>query len=216
MGGLGSGNYVRLGSRHGRVEEVRSFDLATLRRHKCLTGKARVWHWQERHDRPAIDIGVVAHDWGVRFLWKRKGMWQESRVCYGFTSVPFGTRRWFCCPYCRRNCRTVYWTDPAVMLCRTCANLRYASQSEEPHWRAHRKADALRRRLGAGDNNRGEFPPKPRNMHSSTYWRLWKRHNDFSEAWSRGMTASFAKLEKRAAKSLRHLPRPRRDDSGII
>jgi hypothetical protein len=111
MGGFGSGNYVRLASRHQRVEEVRSFDLALLRRHGYLTGKPRVWHWQRHHDRPAIDIGIVGYDWGVRFLWKRKGEWQEIRIPYGYSSVPYGTRRWFSCPHCRRNCRVLYWTD---------------------------------------------------------------------------------------------------------
>lgn len=201
MGGFGSGNYTRLAPRHSRVEEVRSFDLTILRRYGCLTGKPRVWQWR-RPDRPALDIGIVSCDWGVRLLWKRNGKWEENRILYGSSAVSFGVRRWFCCPHCRGNCRILYWTDPAVMLCRKCADLRYASQSEERHWRADRRADTIRRRLGATDRGRHEFPPKPRKMRRTTYLKLFEQHNDLVERWSAGMTATFAVMEKRAAKSI--------------
>jgi hypothetical protein len=91
------------------------------------------------------------------------------------------------------------------MICRGCADLRYASQSEEEQWRADRKADAIRRRLGATDRGRHEFPPKPRKMRRVTYQNLWKRHNDLLEAWSHGMNAALGELEKRAAASFQHL-----------
>lgn len=205
MGGLGSGSYVRLGPRHARVEDLRSFDLTMLRRHKCLTGKPRVWHWTSKHGRPAIDIGIVADVWGVRFLWKRNNEWRENRITYGTSGLSFGSRRWFCCPTCQNNCRVLYWSDPAAMACRKCWGLRYASQSMEPQWRADRKADAIRRRLGATDRTRDEFPPKPPKMRWATYERLLTQHAVLIERWALGMQAAFGTMERRAAKTMARL-----------
>jgi hypothetical protein len=89
-----------------------------------------------------------------------------------------GARPWFQCTGhsdgqgCGRRAAKLYLGRSSAFACRCCHNLAYASQSENPRYRAISRAQKLRMRLGASANLLERFPPKPRGMHRRTYYRL--------------------------------------------
>jgi len=79
---------------------------------------------------------------------------------------------------------------------RRCRRLRYASQSEAPPWRAQRRAQNIRRRLGArGNSLDAPFPAKPPRMRWTTYGRLRSLDAALQDRWLVGMMAVVGKLE---------------------
>lgn len=203
MGGLGSGRTNQVGAA-GKCERWRSIDLAELKRMgllKPIAGgniRAIVWHVDGRLDK----LGVIPGAKGVRFV-KRDDQGQLSSlfVPYVITSTMFGgLRKWFECPGCRRPCRVLYGTNS--LRCRRCRRLRYASQSEAPPWRAQRRAQNIRRRLGARGNSLDvPFPPRPRRMRWTTYGRLRSLDAALQDRWLVGMMAAVGKLDSRLKRS---------------
>jgi hypothetical protein len=63
----------------------------------------------------------------------------------------------------------------AVFACRQCCGLVYASQSENPRYRAISRVQKIRMRLGGSANLLEPFPKKPRGMHRLTYYRLFHK-----------------------------------------
>src|SRR5262245_37013741 len=107
-----------------------------------------------------------------------------------------GYRRWFSCPGCRRPARILYGVNS--LRCRRCQGLKYASQSEESHWRAQRKALSIRRRVGAsGDALDGPFPAKPAKMRWATYKRLRAVDATLQEQWLIGAAGDLSRLHSR-------------------
>lgn len=200
MGGFGSGSYVRLMPRHARVEEMRRFDLADLRRRGYLSGDVRLMKWITRAGRPAVAVGIVALESGVLFLWRTApNAWHRIEVGYCFSQTSFGFKRWFCCPRCHQRARVLHWQDhPGQMACRKCYDLRYSSQSEEPRWRADRRAYELRSRLGSPDPANQEFPTKPPKMRRCTYEALRAQHDEFRQIWAQGMCDALSAMNRRA------------------
>jgi hypothetical protein len=92
-----------------------------------------------------------------------------------------GARPWFQCTGhsdgqgCGRRAAKLYLERSSAFACRCCHNLAYASQSENPRYRAISRAQKLRMRLGGSANLLERFPPKPRGMHRRTYYRLLVR-----------------------------------------
>ena len=199
MGGLGSGRTNQVGAA-GKCEHWRSIDLAELKRMgllKPIVGgnvRAIVWDIGGRLDK----LGVIPGAKGVRFV-KRDDQGQLSSlfVPYVVTSTMFGGHRnWFECPGCRRPCRVLYGTNR--LRCRRCRRLRYASQSEAPPWRAQRRAQNIRRRLGErGNSLDAPFPPKPRRMRWKTYERLRAEEEALQQRWLAGAVAILDQLDSR-------------------
>ena len=73
---------------------------------------------------------------------------------------------------CSRRVAKLYLRTPALFACRQCCGLAYASQSENPRYRAISRVQKLRMRLGGSANLLKPFPKKPRGMHRWTYYRL--------------------------------------------
>jgi hypothetical protein len=98
----------------------------------------------------------------------------EQRVPLVWTRCHLGgARPWF---RCRQNCgRRVakLYLRGHVFACRQCCGLAYASQSENPRYRAISRVQKLRMRLGGSANLLEPFPKKPRGMHRLTYYRLF-------------------------------------------
>lgn len=92
------------------------------------------------------------------------------------TRLPSGGERpWFLCPSCRRRCGKLY-AIRSRYVCRKCGELSYESQSETSHYRALRKAQKIRARLGGSGNMAEPFPSRPRYMHHRTYQRLRRQY----------------------------------------
>jgi hypothetical protein len=118
-------------------------------------------------------------------------------VAYINTATAFGGhRKWFECPGCRRPCRVLYGANS--LRCRRCRCLSYASQSEAPTWRARRRAQNIRRRLGArGNSLDSSFPSKPHRMRWTTYERLRSLDAWLQDRWLVGMMAVVGKFDGR-------------------
>src|SRR5690606_23739442 len=90
-----------------------------------------------------------------------------------YTACHFGGRRpWFSCPKCGRRTGIMYlWYIPR---CRKCAQLVYASQSEDAVNRSWRHTTKLEARLAGGKEKR-DFR-RPKGMHLDTYRRLMRAY----------------------------------------
>jgi hypothetical protein len=84
-----------------------------------------------------------------------------------------GQRWWFLCPATGRRVRKLVLPNGGrLFLSRGpgAYQLAYASQAENRLARAHRRAQVLRKRLGAsGDAEGWGFPPRPKGMHHATF-----------------------------------------------
>lgn len=101
--------------------------------------------------------------------WKRENypVTLERTPChYG------GSRPWFRCPArgCGRRVAVLYGAE--IFACRHCYRLAYDSQNEPPHYRALRRVQAIRVKLGGSPSLFEDFPERPRGMHWRTYARL--------------------------------------------
>ena len=100
----------------------------------------------------------------------------DGNPCFDFTRLPSGGERsWFLCPACGRRCGILYAVN-SRLLCRKCGGLSYESQNEPSHYRALRKAQKIRLRLGGSANMTEPFPERPHYMHRRTYQRLGDRY----------------------------------------
>lgn len=188
MGGIGSGRSSHVGAA-GKCEELRSIDLADLKRMGLLKpivdGRIRAITWK-RDDGGLDKLGIIPSAKGIQFV-KRddEGKLVGFFVNYTYTPTMFGGfRKWFACPGCRRPARILYGVNS--LRCRQCRGLTYASQSEASHLRAQRKALNIRRRLGASGNTLNAFPPKPPKMRWATYNRLRAVDAALEEQWLLG------------------------------
>lgn len=78
-----------------------------------------------------------------------------------------GQRAYFVCPVCNRRCRKLY-----DLACYKCRGLKHRTKSLSPSDRATRKAVLHRRRYGQEHGGLNEpFPPKPRHMKWTTYYK---------------------------------------------
>jgi hypothetical protein len=105
----------------------------------------------------------------------------EQRVPLVWTRCHLGgARSWFRCSAsiggrpCGRRVAKLYLRDH-VFACRDCCGLAYASQSENPRYRAISRTQKARMRLGGTANLLEPFPKRPRGMHRWTYRRLLAR-----------------------------------------
>jgi hypothetical protein len=82
-------------------------------------------------------------------------------------------RPWFCCPSCQRRVGRLYIIGLGV-ICRKCANLRYACQRKNSSYRCLITSARIRMRFGQASIAL-PFPDKPPYMHKRTYDRLRRR-----------------------------------------
>ncbi len=129
--------------------------------------------------------------------WKRGERWGDAvagDVEMDWTRLPSGGKRpWFLCPSCSRRCAVLYSLGSGI-ICRKCGGLSYESQNEPGHFRALRKAQKIRVRLGGSANMTEPFPSRPHYMHQRTYLRLRDRYEAAMEQYVGPMAAW---LEKR-------------------
>lgn len=159
------------------TDELLRLDVRHCARRGWLRpGAGGTWSWGENH-------AVSFHCWadleepsrarGVELTWVlRDGT--RHRQFLVLTWMPMrlgGARPWWKCSCGRR--RAVLYSAGRGWGCRTCLNLQYASQNERADYRAWRRRDKLRARLGAEPGCGTIWPwQKPKGMWWSTFERL--------------------------------------------
>ena len=200
VGGIGSGRSLHVGA-SSKCEHWRSVDLASLKRMGLLNpivgGRIKAITWK-RDDGSLDKLGIISSARGIQFV-KRDDQGKLAGLFVAFTCTPTmfgGYRKWFACPGCLRPARILYGVNS--LQCRRCRGLKYASQSEAPHWRVQRKALSIRRRVSAsGDTLDGAFPPKPPKMRWSTYEHLRAVDAALQEQWLLCATGDLGRLHNR-------------------
>lgn len=127
----------------------------------------------------------------------------KESVPLTWTACNFGGMRpWFLCPgvvnnvACGRRVAVLYGLGK-YFLCRHCYDLTYESQRESEMYRALRKAQAIREKLGGSANMTMPFPERPKGMHHKTYERLRWEHDEAQEIELAGMVAWLDKLQRK-------------------
>jgi hypothetical protein len=98
-----------------------------------------------------------------------------------------GERQWFECD-CGERAAILYGPRFA---CRRCRRIAYPSQRESPRFRALRRAQKIRAKLGGSMSMIEPFPERPKGMHWRTYHRVWARCLNFEQANLAGLAARF-------------------------
>lgn len=108
-----------------------------------------------------------------------------------------GQRPWFLCPARRCGRRVAILYGGSIFACRRCYRLTYPSQREVAGYRAIRRADTLRARLGWQPGIENGKDSKPKGMHWRTFERLVAEHDWFmTKIWD-GLPAWMTPLGQR-------------------
>lgn len=146
-------------SAHRRCESYKSVDLAWLSRSGTYDDRTpRVWTYSS-----GLTIAAYPEPWAV--VLDVEG--RSHRIALTYTATRFGGRRpWFSCPHCQ-SARRVLYLGQRGFACRSCLELRYASQIEDELSRWARRRSRVRERLG-GELN-APLPIRPKHMQWKTY-----------------------------------------------
>lgn len=204
MGGIGSGNRYRYGSK-STVEGRTSLDINRWARDGYLTaGRWFNWQWTWG-DGSTSNINVrVESAWSIRLIYRTRSGgevdWTSVDYSIQLTRTPCrfgGERTWFLCPGrdCGRRVAKLYCAG-RYYVCRHCGNLAYSCQREDAGDRALRRAQAIRKKLGGSANMLELFPQKPKGMHWKTYTRLQLAAIQHGEKSVFHMAEKFGMLER--------------------
>ncbi|MEI7970730.1 MAG: hypothetical protein WCJ69_17265 [Betaproteobacteria bacterium] len=182
MGGMGSGNYLRLHAAE-TTEDYWRLDVRRWQREGLLSA-GRVFRWQWNHDGvkvASINVRVGPDAVFVSYGQRADGEdWKVEQypIQLEWTACHYGGRRaWFLCPSrgCGRRVAILY--GGAVFACRHCHRLAYPSQREGAHDRAARRAERIRERLGWHPGILTGSGCKPKWMRWRTFERLVAEHD---------------------------------------
>jgi len=176
MGGYGSSRWGCHWTR-ATTDGVLRLDVRELARSGQLRPNTCSLSSWTRNGEPAGSINLRAQADALILDYRSKGPadsdWWPVRERVPLDSTPChygGSRPWFLCPGCGRR-RTVLYSVGGHFHCVRCHNLAYGSTQEKPWDRASRRADRLRRKIGA-DAGHQTMAPKPKGMHWRTYERI--------------------------------------------
>ena len=176
MGGSGSGNHWRYGTRSTCEASLR-IDVRYMRKAGLLRqGRHGTLSWSRNGEQTGwIRYTVHSHslelDYRTRQAGEEEWMPVNEHVPLLRSDQPFGgSRVYLGCLRCGRRTMVLY--GGTLFRCRKCLNLAYASQSEDRCGRAASRSQNIRERLGGEGGFDDPFPPKPKGMHWSTYNRL--------------------------------------------
>jgi hypothetical protein len=206
MGGAGSGDWYRYGTKH-TVESYNHLDVNSLHRKGLLEPGTRGSVSWSRGERALGSVGFEVDEgcFVLDYRQRRNSSeeWEEVRypVRLSWTPCNFGGERpWFVCPgvvngyYCGRRVAKLY-DRGKYFLCRHCHDLTYESRKDGQRYRALRKCQRIRRRLGGSANMTLPFPPKPKGMHFDTYLRLWHEHERADREYTQRIIIDLEKLD---------------------
>jgi hypothetical protein len=183
MGGIGSGRRSQIGK--DTTSDYLSFDVRRLQRDGLLTpGRSFSWNWtRDSKIEASIQIRIEADRVILNYSYRRGGDWPpvEYPVRLDRTGCNFGGQRvWFRCPAkdCGRRAAVIYLGGSGIFACRQCYQLVYACQREYKDYRALRRADRIRERLGWGAGIANAEGGKPKGMHWRTLDRLMVQYEE--------------------------------------
>ena len=190
MGGEGSGRFRRRGVRR-TIEEVPALDVRAWAREGLLVEGQ--WFSARMVGDGRFPLSVEVERDAVRITKMLEALPGPAgmvvRIQLERTHPHFGGLRWwFRCPGhdCGRRVALVYAAG-REFICRRCLGLAYESQRENRRFRALRRAQKIRVRLGASANITQPFPLRPRSMHVMTYLRYMRRMSEAERAfWAPG------------------------------
>ena len=184
MGGMGSGTWVRQGTKP-LVENALTIDLnklikdEALRPGQSVSGTLTWTRSRTGEKRASIRFDADLTDptsASVRLHYNVNGTPVDYRVSLTTTRPHFGgVRWWFICPV--TGCRAFKLLRPSgsdQFASRQAFAFAYRSQNETPRDRQLSIAQKIRRRFGGSGSLFDPFPDIPKGMHSQTYWRLRK------------------------------------------
>lgn len=195
MGGYGSGRTTW----RGVLDHYYSLDVNRFHQ-KGYVGRHAWTSWQWSHEGGEVvaSIGITFDLDGLELRYTVNPRSEDARemryrVEYDWTSCTYGgTRPWFICPNgrCSRRVGKLYLCG-TYFVCRHCTRASYASQRETPSDRMLRRAQKIRRRLGASMNLTESVWRKPKGMHWRTFWRF---REEAEEADYRSLTMAVQSL----------------------
>jgi hypothetical protein len=209
LGGLGSGNWHRFDKI--TTDECHSLDVRGLHREGLL--KPGGWFrssWSRAGRETASLRGFVYRDRVVLSYRHRGGPseeWEdlEESMSLEWTPCNFGGERpWFVCPgavngvACGRRVAVLYGPEK-YFLCWHCYDLRYESQRENKMYRALRRAQKIRTRLGGSANMLEPFSERHKRMHHDTYMRLLWEHDEAHREQLAGMREWLDKFKRQVS-----------------
>ncbi len=171
------------------TESYRALDVRWLHRRGFLcSGYSSSITWSRGGEQVA-SIRIIGDSCQVTLEYSCQKYGQDSKhLCYpvsiDWTRCNYGgSRPWFLCPVrgCGRRVAVLYGGE--VFACRHCHGIVYESQHEPAHYRALRKLQKIREKLGGSGNMAEDFPGKPKGMQWRTYRRLCHEYEN-SEARS--------------------------------
>ena len=175
MGGLGSGRPEGFGRK--TVESYRTIDVNQFNRAGCLSpGWTGGWRWQ-RDGSTVASIVLQAGHGQLTLVYRMRingGYWKDVNEAIRIVDSPcrFGGKRpYFVCPACQRRVVKLHIVS-GYFRCRDCCSLVHTSQSEAPWYRAIRRANKIRVRLGGEPGINSDFPSRPKGMWQCKYEQL--------------------------------------------
>jgi hypothetical protein len=161
-----------------------TIDIRWLKRRRLLEPGAVATLELSIMGRPRGKILLAAHATDVELTVGQR----RQYVPIVTTKQPLGSeRQWFECD-CGERAAILYGPRFA---CRRCRRIAYPSQRESPRFRALRRAQKIRAKLGGSMSMIEPFPERPKGMHWRTYHRVWARCFNFEQANLAGLAARF-------------------------
>jgi hypothetical protein len=186
---MGNSSSGRWGGK-AKCENCPNIDIRRLAREKLLKpANAFVWRWSD-----GSMVSAKVHDQALELRYATNLKPMQS-YWFGVTQTTCnygGTRSWFICPHCEKQCAKLYERN-ARFACRICQRLRYQSQALDPLARHQWAYTKLQTRLR--DNEL-----KPKGMHWHTYENLVDRLIEIDTQVSTAFNIMAARFMKTTAR----------------
>ena len=205
MGGMGSGGWMRYGSK-STVDSQHAVDIRYLKKQGLLwVGNNGTLSWTCREKQTGA-INYQVKENGIKLTYNSRTAstdeWQavEQFVPFDYTPCHYGGKRmWLLCTGCNRRVACIYAAGK-YFLCRHCYGLNFQSQHEDCANRQLTKAQEIRMQLGGSANMTIPFPEKPKGMHWTTYWGLQNKAMECELSYFKKVDGIFDRLSLRFAK----------------
>lgn len=202
MGGMGSGSWMRWGSKT-TVDSQHAVDVRYLKKQGSLeAGKSGSLTWSRQGEQTGA-ISYQVKENGITLIYNMRenssAEWEsiEQFVSFDYTPCNYGGKRtWLFCTGCNRRVTCIYATGK-YFLCRHCYGLNHQSQHEGCYDRQLSKAQGIRTKLGGSANLASPFPQKPKGMHWKTYHKLHMQSMRSEGCYLQKLDQHFKRLSSR-------------------